>query len=361
MGPGGGTQYLARLLRARPRDSVLDVGTGAGSLALVAARAGARRAVGVDLNPRAIDLSRFNAKLNGVSAEFHVGDAVEPVASESFQLVLSQPPYVVRPPDHAEQTFLFGGARGDELPLHFLRGISRVLAPGGRAYVLMQSAVREGDPLLSRLRQAVGDAKVDLLCLNSTAPPPAVQASVFASFEDASLGERYANTARRYLDHFEAQSMHAFDGALVALSRREGAAPDEQNYTIGLKLGSVQQDAGALETFLRGLELLQCQPKVLERQCLRLSPHARVAREVRDADGDVKAEFLIRIAAPGIGSDWPLSSEELEVLSRVDSAASVGQMLREVGAKTGGLGAPARERLLAFVRGALVRGALVRK
>jgi methylase of polypeptide subunit release factors len=360
MGPGGGTQYLARLLCARPRDSVLDVGTGAGTLALVAARAGARRAVGVDLNPRAIALARFNARLNGLRAEFHVGDAVEPVASESFQLVVSQPPYVVRPPEQGPQTFLFGGATGDELPLHFLRGISGLLCPGGRAYVLLQSATREGQPLAPRLREAIGDRNVDLLCLVSSAPPPAVQASVFASFEDPSLGERYAATARRYLDHFESLSMRAFDGALVALSRAEHAAQSEGTYTLGLKVGSVQQDPASLEAFLSGLELLERPAKILERERLRLSPHASVLREVRDTGGDVKADFVVRIAAPGIGSEWPLTSDELEVLSRVDRAASVGQMLREVAAKTGGLGAPARERLHAFIRSALVRGVLVR-
>src|SRR5581483_923772 len=97
MGPGGGTEHLARLIPQRFGGAALDLGCGAGSLALVAARAGAGRVVGVDINPRAIELARFNARLNGLRADFRAGDGVGPVAGEAFDLVVSQPPFVVRP------------------------------------------------------------------------------------------------------------------------------------------------------------------------------------------------------------------------------------------------------------------------
>jgi release factor glutamine methyltransferase len=82
---------LADLVPEQAGD-VLDVGCGAGTLALVAASRGARRAVGVDLSERAIELARFNARLNGVAAEFRAGDLLAPVRGEAFDLVVSQPP-----------------------------------------------------------------------------------------------------------------------------------------------------------------------------------------------------------------------------------------------------------------------------
>ncbi|MBU6459612.1 MAG: 50S ribosomal protein L11 methyltransferase [Proteobacteria bacterium] len=56
-------------------ESVLDYGCGSGILAIVAARSGAGRVVGVDVDPMAISASRQNADLNKVKVEFVRPDA----------------------------------------------------------------------------------------------------------------------------------------------------------------------------------------------------------------------------------------------------------------------------------------------
>jgi ribosomal protein L11 methyltransferase len=48
---------------------VLDVGTGSGILAMAAAKLGARRVVGTDIDPDAVEVARENCAMNGVSAE----------------------------------------------------------------------------------------------------------------------------------------------------------------------------------------------------------------------------------------------------------------------------------------------------
>jgi SAM-dependent methyltransferase len=361
MGPGGGTEHLARLVPDAFLGTALDLGCGAGTLALVAARRGAKRAVGVDLNPRAIELAKFNARLNGLDAEFRVGDSIEPVASERFDLVLSQPPFVGRPPEQEERTFLFGGAMGDELGLRFLAAVPNVLAPGGRALFLLQSAERAGEPLVTRVRKALGEANPNVLVLAGGGPTPATQASVFASFEDPTFGDEYARAARRYLEHFSKQGIVAFGGALVVLSRPSVAFGDGR-YALGLTLRSPHYDAASLEAFLRGLDVLEAPSSFLEREALRISPHVRAAREVvesESAPGNVEERIVLRIAQPGIGSDWAVAPAELEVLSAIDRSANVGEGLDALARAAPAL-AGVREELLGLVRNALLRGALVR-
>ncbi len=53
---------------------VLDLGTGTGVLAIAAARTGARRVVGVDVDPIAVRVARENAALNGAAIDFAVAD-----------------------------------------------------------------------------------------------------------------------------------------------------------------------------------------------------------------------------------------------------------------------------------------------
>lgn len=63
--------WLEKALSANQQCAVLDYGCGSGILAIAAMKLGAVRAVGVDIDPQALDTARYNAALNRVSAEFH--------------------------------------------------------------------------------------------------------------------------------------------------------------------------------------------------------------------------------------------------------------------------------------------------
>lgn len=97
MGIAASTQTLAQFMIERSVETTLDLGTGSGVLALRAAQH-AQHVTAVDLNPRAITLAQFNAKLNrATNVDFILGDLFTPIENESFDLVVCNPPFVIAP------------------------------------------------------------------------------------------------------------------------------------------------------------------------------------------------------------------------------------------------------------------------
>jgi len=145
----------------------------------------------------------------------------------------------------------------------------------------------------------------------------------------------------------------------VVIHRSREHRAGERPYTLGLKLSAHHYDAASLELLLMGLDLLERPPEIMERARLRLSSHAQVTREISQASGDIDARVVIRIQFPGIGSVWPVSADELSILAAVDGADSVGAALDACAATRSDASRERRETWLAFVRGAIVQGALV--
>jgi methylase of polypeptide subunit release factors len=91
--------WLAALTPRRRVRRALDIGTGSGAQALLAARH-SDYVIATDLNPRAIAFTALNAALNGIdNLEVRLGSLFEPVAGETFDLITCNAPYVVSPED----------------------------------------------------------------------------------------------------------------------------------------------------------------------------------------------------------------------------------------------------------------------
>lgn len=137
LGIGGASTTLASWT-PRPRVArALDLGTGCGVQALhLASHAG--RIVATDLSSRALDYARFNADLNGVELDLRQGSLLDPVGTEQFDLVVSNPPFVITPRRADVPLFEYrdGGAAGDAIVAGLVRDLASVLAPGGIAQLL---------------------------------------------------------------------------------------------------------------------------------------------------------------------------------------------------------------------------------
>ena len=83
--------HLDALTVRKGGGSLLDLGVGSGVQSLRAA-SHTEHVVGVDLNPRALAFSRFNAVLNGVeNLELRLGSTARAGRRERFDLVLATP------------------------------------------------------------------------------------------------------------------------------------------------------------------------------------------------------------------------------------------------------------------------------
>ena len=209
---------LARLTVRRAAGRVLDLGCGGGVQALLAARH-AESVVGVDLNPRALAFARFNARLNGVrNVEWREGDLFAPVAGERFDLVVSNPPYVVSP----ESWLLFrdGGGAGDGICARIVAGLGSHLAEGGFATVLANWALREGEHWSDPPRRWVEGTGCDAWILRSETQDALTYAAVWTRGPEAA---GYADALERWTAHYEALGIRSLVmGALVLRRRTAG-------------------------------------------------------------------------------------------------------------------------------------------
>lgn len=82
-------EILEEAVQADPPDSVLDVGTGSGVLALAALRMGVPQALGIDIDDEALRVATENADINGMSGRFQIARGGPETVSGTWPLVFA--------------------------------------------------------------------------------------------------------------------------------------------------------------------------------------------------------------------------------------------------------------------------------
>ena len=143
---------LAQLTVRQPVGSALDLGTGCGVQSLHLA-AHAQKIVATDVNQRALWITGLNAELNSVELDLRAGSFFEPVADERFDLVVTNPPFVISPATGERLVYRDSGLPGDRAVEHIVRTLPGHLSPGGLGQVLANWAILRDRPWNERLAE----------------------------------------------------------------------------------------------------------------------------------------------------------------------------------------------------------------
>jgi SAM-dependent methyltransferase len=163
MAVGLDSRHLARVTSRKNVRSALDVCTGSGVHALLAA-SHAQRVCAVDISPRAVRCTRFNALAQGAAnLEVLDGDLFHPVRGECFDLITANPPFVPSPVNALR--FRDGGSTGEDIQKRIVAGLPDHLAPGGMAQLVTELGERDGEPITDRLRKWLAGAPMDIYVL----------------------------------------------------------------------------------------------------------------------------------------------------------------------------------------------------
>ncbi|PPB49116.1 SAM-dependent methyltransferase [Arthrobacter pityocampae] len=165
LGIGGASLTLAQTVLRTPVGRALDLGTGCGIQAFHLL-AHADHVTVTDISDRALAFTRFNLLLNapalgidperpGLRVSLRRGSLLEPVRGEEFDLVVSNPPFVITPRTGGTgqaYTYRDGGLAGDAIVSTLVRDLPGVLTPGGAAQLLGNWEITEGTPWDRRIR-----------------------------------------------------------------------------------------------------------------------------------------------------------------------------------------------------------------
>ena len=161
--PAEDTFLLADNLQVERMSQVLEIGTGTGIIAIMAARR-ARMVIATDINPYALECAVKNIIANkAFNVELRKGHLFQPVENEKFDLILFNTPYLPsldeENVDDELDTAWNGGIDGREVIDQFLDELKHHLNPGGQVQ-LVQSSLSDIDKTLKKLEELGFEASV---------------------------------------------------------------------------------------------------------------------------------------------------------------------------------------------------------
>ena len=216
LGIGGASISLARAVIRRPVARALDLGTGCGVQALHL-DAHCEQIVATDTNERALALAAATARASGQTWDLRCGSLFEPVVGEQFDLIVSNPPFVI---GSGNQDYIYrdSGVPADGLCAQLVAELPEYLNPGGVATVLANWVVTDRDEWATRPRQWLEHTGLDAWVVQRELADPISYVSLWLA-DAGESAERSAQRGREWLDYFAEAGIVAVGMGVLTLRR----------------------------------------------------------------------------------------------------------------------------------------------
>jgi hypothetical protein len=211
LGVGGASSTLAQATVRDDVGSALDLGTGCGVQALHLSQQ-AERVTATDVSERALRFAATTAALNGLAWDLRLGDLAAPVAGDRFDLVVSNPPFVVGPGE-ATHTYRDSGRPGDAVCAELVRAAPALLAPGGTMQFLANWAHVAGEDWEDRVAGWLAGTGLDAWVIQREVSDPVAYVNLWLSDANSTDPRRKVE----WLDWFDANGIEAVGLGLITL------------------------------------------------------------------------------------------------------------------------------------------------
>ncbi len=216
LGVGGASISLAELTNRSPVRRALDLGTGCGVQALHLSRH-AESVVATDVLPRALQLAELSAALSDVRIDLREGGLFDPVVDERFDLIVSNPPFVIGAGD-GQRTYRDGGLAGDELCRRLVGSAPAHLTPGGWCQLLANWVHRRGEDWRDRVGAWL-PAGCDAWALQREVLDPAAYVSLWLHDAGDVAGPHFRDRYDAWLGALEADGIEGIGFGWITLRR----------------------------------------------------------------------------------------------------------------------------------------------
>lgn len=223
LGVNAASSTLAQLTVRGPARRSLDLGTGCGVQALHLARH-SKNVVATDVSERAIALAGLTFSLNELDVDLRHGDLYEPVATERFDLIATNPPFVVSPGGH--HVYRDSGLSGDELSRRVVRDGASHLADGGLLQALANWVHVRGEAWDERIAGWLAGTGCDAWVIQREVQDPAEYVELWLRDSGDVARPDYVERYDAWLRWFEENGVEGVGFGWIMLRARGVDRPD---------------------------------------------------------------------------------------------------------------------------------------
>lgn len=325
---GEATQRFVGLLPRTACGDFLELCSGTGIAALLAASRFADNAWAVDITERSTRFARFNAALNDIRNVTPLeGDLYRPVDSLTFDRIVANPPYV--PSFADEYIFRDAGEDGERVTWQVLAGLPAHLRPGGDFHCTCLASDREGAPLEERIRSALGAeaSEFDIFVGEGGILEP-----IHYYARRAERGTETFRDVERRLELFKRLGIRQFVLAAVLIHRRSDGG-SRAPVTVRRQLSSVTRPRDLRQALAWHAAAAESEGSILAhllRSHPRANPHSQVRTIHRQHDGEWQVERVYLVAPAPFVAEASCPSAYAAVFMACDGRLTGRKLLQDL-------------------------------